>query len=205
VKEKGNHVFAGDTVLTDRCGEKINLRDSVDKARTHTDQVRRFLQSPDSRAVSVTAPASYWWALLSAVVGLGAASGVAAFLVAGFRRLGVYRLEVFPPPTRDTEDYRVAAHAEGRLRVQRAIVGIPVRAWDIPLPADLAEVGIERGTTDESLSSKGEPPFKGGRLVLRTRDGVEIPVLPVLRRGEEVHDRARAELASALGVQEGAG
>ena len=208
---KGAH-----TVLVDGCGMNTAFGyTTFARAEINTEQVQLFLRSQDSSTLRIDVPPSYFWVLVGAFFGLGALRLTAPLLVRGCRDLGAYRIRVRPPPGERREvssagyaqdTYRVAARlteVQGPcLRVTSTILGIPVRVGEIAVPLDLTEVGVERGPVPALFHGATERDAWGGRLVLRTAAGAVLPVIPELRRGVEVHERARVALAKALGVED---
>jgi len=215
IPSKGSDVTEGKTVIVDACGRETDFgTTTVAQAQLNTEQFRQFLKSSDSSALRIDVPPSYGWALWLALWGCLFCCLTTTLVARGCRDLGVYRVQVRPPPDKRSEvnaagdrpdTYRGAArHVEVEgpcLRVTWTILGVPVRVREVAIPLDVVEVEIERGTVPILLLQKYETPPKGGRLVLRTAAGAVLPVIPELRRGEEVHDRARVALARALGIE----
>jgi hypothetical protein len=209
---KGSDVIGGKTVLVDVRGVETDLgATTVEQARLNTEQLQRFLRGEDGSALRIEVLPRRWKAAVEALFGFLALGFAMTILVRGCRDLGGYRIDVRDDPSeepgtsadaRGKGAYRVQARngpSEGlRLRVTRTVFGVPLRALEVAVPLDVTDVGIEQGTVSDWFLSRGQAPPKGGRLVLRTAAGAALPVIPELRRGERVHERARIALAKAL-------
>jgi hypothetical protein len=180
----------GKTVLEDASGVIVEIGPlASSQAQLNTKRLMDFFAGDGEPALRIEIAPSYWGAGLAALAACLAFAGLGLLVRREVQELAAYRIEVQQDPN------------DGRqLRIYRRLLGVTVGTQVVMVPADVVAVAIERGPVHDWALARGQDPPLGGRVVLRTAHGEMLPLIPDTRRGLDIHERARADLARCLGL-----
>jgi hypothetical protein len=191
-QDVGRHRVAtqGKTVLETDSDGLVEIGPlASEQAQLNTKRLTDFFAGDGEPNLRIEVAPCYWGAALAALIACLAFGGLLRLVWREVQELAAYRIEVYEHPP------------EGRhLCISRRLFGLKLGTKVLSVPTHLVGVFVERGPMHDWSLTRGQAPTLGGRLVLTTARGEALPIIPSVRRGLDVHERAAVTLAKCLGL-----